>query len=51
MESIERNEGYALMLLKLVEDGSRQAAISPVALAAAITFKNFVKRNWRIVSQ
>jgi len=49
LESIERNEGYALMLLKLVEDGSRQTQMSPVALAAAITFKNFVKRNWRIV--
>lgn len=48
LESIEQNEGYALMLLKLVERAiSTQTSNPVVPLSAAITFKNFVKRNWR----
>ena len=51
LENVERNEGYALMLLKLVESSiSSQTANTVIPLAAAISFKNFVKRNWRKVS-
>lgn len=39
------------MLLKLVEDGSKQHGVTPVALASAISFKNFVKQHWHIVSR
>lgn len=52
LENIEQNEGYALMLLKLVERAiSTQTSNPVVPLSAAIAFKNFVKRNWRKVSQ
>jgi len=49
LESIESQEGYALMLLKLIKTQSGNISAS-VPLASAIAFKNFVKRNWRIVS-
>nr|CAB3233957.1 exportin-2 [Phallusia mammillata] len=49
LEKVEQTQGYALMLLKLVEDGSKQQAVTPVPLASAISFKNFVKRNWHII--
>jgi len=48
LESVEGNAGYSLMLLKIVQDGSNTPTAS-VPLAASIIFKNFVKRNWRIV--
>uniref|UniRef100_H2YJL6 Exportin-2 n=1 Tax=Ciona savignyi TaxID=51511 RepID=H2YJL6_CIOSA len=51
LENVEASAGYAVMLLKLVDDArQQQQSTSMVPLAAAITFKNFVKRNWRIVS-
>ena len=48
LESVEANPGYSLMLLKIVQDGINTPS-APVPLAASIIFKNFVKRNWRIV--
>ncbi|XP_002130634.2 exportin-2 [Ciona intestinalis] len=48
LENVEGNPGYAVMLLKLVDDGRQQQNPGMVPLAAAITFKNFVKRNWRV---
>ena len=44
--AVEKQAGYSLLLLQLVE--SEQVDVS-VRLAAVINFKNFVKRNWRIV--
>ena len=44
--SVERQAGYSILLLQLAE--SEQVEM-PIRLAAAINFKNFVKRNWRIV--
>lgn len=44
--SVERNQNYAMLLLQLAD--SEQIEL-PVRLAAAINFKNYVKRNWRIV--
>lgn len=47
LESVEGNEKYALMLLKLVESGGEQGQNPVIPLAASVTFKNFIKRNWR----
>jgi len=48
LESVEGNKNYALLLLMLVN--SNEAAMH-IRTSAAITFKNFVKRNWRVVSE
>ena len=44
--SVEKQAGYSILLLRLAD--SEQVDM-PVRLAAAIAFKNFVKRNWRII--
>lgn len=46
LESIESNKNYALLLLMLVNNS---ATPMHIRTSAAITFKNFVKRNWRVV--
>ena len=48
LELNERKESYNVLLLKIVDSDSTDAQIR---IAAAIAFKNSVKRNWRIVSQ
>ncbi|CAB4023247.1 exportin-2-like, partial [Paramuricea clavata] len=45
LEAIEGNSNYSLLLLHIVDNDSFE---SMVRLAAAITFKNFVKRQWRV---
>lgn len=47
LESVEGKEEYNVLLLQIVDDASSDALIR---FAAAIAFKNSVKRNWRIVS-
>jgi len=44
--SVECQEGFSILLLQLVESDQLDMA---VRLAAVINFKNFVKRNWRII--
>lgn len=46
LESNEAKENYNVLLLKLVDDASTDGLIR---VAAAISFKNSVKRNWRII--
>ena len=46
LEQVEGTENYALLLLQLADTDSAEMNIR---LAAAINFKNFVKRNWRVV--
>ena len=46
LESVEETQNYAILLLQLAES---QNIESHIRLAASIAFKNFVKRNWRIV--
>ncbi|BFY99292.1 hypothetical protein BsWGS_02332 [Bradybaena similaris] len=45
MESVEGNKNYPLLLLHLMD---RDAADPHIRVSAAITFKNYVKRNWRV---
>lgn len=47
LETVEVNKNYALLLLMLVNNGE---AAMHIRTSAAITFKNFVKRNWKLVS-
>jgi exportin-2 (importin alpha re-exporter) len=47
LESIEGNKNYPLLLLHLV---NKQDIDLSIRTSGAIVFKNFVKRNWEIVS-
>ena len=47
LESVEGTANYAILLLTLIE---LESADFNIRQSSAITFKNFVKRNWRIVS-
>ena len=44
--SVEATPNYAMLLLQLTDSEQMEMHIR---LAASINFKNFVKRNWRIV--
>ena len=46
--SIEKQPNFSILLLQLAD--SELIAVN-IRLAAAINFKNFVKRNWRIVDE
>lgn len=46
--SVEKRAGYSILLLRLADSDQVEM---PIRLAAAINFKNFVKRNWRIVNE
>ena len=46
LASVEGNQNYALLLLQLADSDQVELHIR---MAAAINFKNFVKRNWRVL--
>ncbi|GFT75368.1 exportin-2 [Nephila pilipes] len=46
LESVEANQNYPVLLLSLVDKGDVDMTIR---VASAVTFKNYVKRNWRII--
>ncbi|GBN11500.1 Exportin-2 [Araneus ventricosus] len=47
LESVEANQNYPVLLLTLVDKADVDMTIR---VAGAVTFKNYVKRNWRIIS-
>lgn len=47
LESVEVNENYPMLLLKLL---TRDNVEMTIRIACAITFKNYIKRNWKTVS-
>ncbi|XP_033645162.1 exportin-2-like isoform X2 [Asterias rubens] len=46
LESVEGSANYSILLLQLV---SKEDIDITIRISAAITFKNFVRRNWRVV--
>ncbi|XP_052256836.1 exportin-2-like isoform X3 [Dreissena polymorpha] len=46
LESVEGNQNYPLLLLNLLD---KAEVDQQIRVSAAITFKNYVKRNWRVV--
>ena len=46
LRKVETQRNYALLLLQMV---SREGGDQAVRIAGAIAFKNFVKRNWKVV--
>ena len=48
LQSAETAPNYGLVLLTLLDSPECEMYIR---VAAAVNFKNFIKRNWRIVSQ
>jgi hypothetical protein len=47
LESVEVNQNYPLLLLHLVD---RQDVHLTIRVAGAVAFKNYIKRNWKVVS-
>uniref|UniRef100_A0A3Q3JW21 Exportin-2 n=1 Tax=Monopterus albus TaxID=43700 RepID=A0A3Q3JW21_MONAL len=47
LESVEGNQNYPLLLLTLLEKSQDNV----IRVCAAVTFKNYIKRNWRIVEE
>jgi len=45
LESIEGNQNYPILLLTLI---NKQDVQPNIKVAGAITFKNYVKRNWKV---
>uniref|UniRef100_A0A665VQH4 Exportin-2 n=1 Tax=Echeneis naucrates TaxID=173247 RepID=A0A665VQH4_ECHNA len=45
LESVEGNQNYPLLLLTLLEKSQDNV----IRVCAAVTFKNYIKRNWRLV--
>jgi hypothetical protein len=48
LESVEVNQNYPLLLLHLVD---KEDVHQTIRVAGAVAFKNYVKRNWEVVSQ
>ena len=48
LEQVEGTENYSQLLLQLAD---MESAEMTIRLAAAINFKNFVKRNWRVLPE
>ncbi|XP_038218626.1 exportin-2 [Zerene cesonia] len=45
LEGVEVNQNYAILLLHLIDKDSADLTIR---VAAAVTFKNYIKRNWAV---
>uniref|UniRef100_A0A8D0HSG7 Exportin-2 n=1 Tax=Sphenodon punctatus TaxID=8508 RepID=A0A8D0HSG7_SPHPU len=45
LESVEGNQNYPLLLLTLLEKSKDNV----IKVCASVTFKNYIKRNWRII--
>lgn len=51
LRSVEGQKGFPLLLLTLLGSENNDAESQSVKLAASINFKNYIKRNWKIVSR
>jgi len=49
LQGLEKERGYPLLLLTLLNP-DRGTALN-IKVAAAVSFKNFVKRSWKVVSR
>uniref|UniRef100_A0A672MIT3 Exportin-2 n=2 Tax=Sinocyclocheilus grahami TaxID=75366 RepID=A0A672MIT3_SINGR len=45
LESVEGNQNYPILLLTVLEKSQDEV----IRVCAAVTFKNYIKRNWRVV--
>lgn len=46
LESVEGNQNYPILLLTVLEKSQEDV----IRVCSAVTFKNYIKRNWRVVS-
>ena len=51
LRSVEGQKGFPLLLLTLLGSDNNDPEAISIKLAAAINFKNYIKRNWKIVSE
>ena len=49
LRSLEGQRGFPLLLLTLLGSQDSSPDSPTIKLAAAITFKNYIKRNWKVV--
>ena len=51
LKSVEGQQGFGILLLTLLgnEANAGDPTQAAVKVAAAITFKNYIKRNWKVV--
>lgn len=47
LQSLEKNQNYPVLLLKIIEKDSFDMTIR---ISSSVVFKNYIKRNWKIVS-
>uniref|UniRef100_A0A8C1MIP3 Exportin-2 n=1 Tax=Cyprinus carpio TaxID=7962 RepID=A0A8C1MIP3_CYPCA len=45
LESVEGTQNYSILLLTVLEKSQNEV----IRVCAAVTFKNYIKRNWRVV--
>lgn len=50
LRSVENQPGFPLLLLTLLGSENNDPETQSIKLAASINFKNYIKRNWKIVS-
>lgn len=48
LQSVENNQNYPVLVLHVLD---KEDCPLQIRVAAAITFKNFIKRNWRIIDE
>lgn len=48
LQSVENNQNYPVLVLHVL---NKKDCPLQIRVAAAVTFKNFIKRNWRIVDE
>ena len=47
LESVEGNQNYPVLLLHIMDKAEAEPHIR---VSAVVVFKNYIKRNWRVVS-
>ena len=49
LKSVEAQKGFPILILTLLGSNDADPNAQTTKLAAAINFKNYIKRNWKIV--
>ena len=50
LQQVEVQKGFPILLLTLLDSSDNDPNVLTMKQAAAINFKNYIKRNWKIVS-
>lgn len=50
LQQVEVQKGFPILLLTLLDSNDNDPNVMTMKQAAAINFKNYIKRNWKVVS-